>query len=55
MVKTETLKATLDVLEEEFAHIKGQKRLEMKRAYLHVLHICGKKCGLEDPVYFDRI
>jgi hypothetical protein len=55
MKEIEKMKIELEGLKEEFAQNKGAKRVETKRAYLHLLRICEKKCGLEDPVFFDRI
>ncbi|MCW3997855.1 MAG: hypothetical protein NWF10_04725 [Candidatus Bathyarchaeota archaeon] len=55
MKEIEKMKIELEGLKEKFAQNKGAKRVATKRAYLHLLRICGKKCGFEDPVFFDRI
>ena len=58
MVKTksvEAMKTKLEFLEKEFNHNSDKKGAVIKRTYLHLLKKCGNNCGLEDPIYIDRI
>ena len=58
MVKTknvEAMKTKLGLLESEFAVNSDKKGADVKRTYLHLLKKCGNNCGLEDPIYIDRI
>jgi hypothetical protein len=55
MKEIEAMKTELEGLKEEFTHNKGAKRVATKKTNSHLLRKCGKKCGLEDPIYFDRI
>lgn len=52
--KMEDLRKQLDLLEKEIVHLKGQEKKNVVKEYHRLLHLCNKKCQVDEPIYIDR-
>jgi hypothetical protein len=53
--RVNAIKCQVDLMEKEILDIKGRERVQARRKYLHLLHLCKKACSLEDPIYLNRM
>ena len=51
----EAIKTVIELMEKEILYFKGRKRLLARRKYMRLLRACGKNCGLDEPVYINRV
>jgi hypothetical protein len=52
--REEAIRCQVDLMEKEIVYLKGTKRVRAKKAYYKLLKTCGKKCGLDEPIYLKR-
>ena len=50
----EAIKCQVDFMEKEIIYFKGKKRVEAKKAYYRLLHLCSDSCSINEPVYLNR-
>jgi len=49
------IKFEIEMMEKEILYFKYRRRLLARRKYMRLLRACGKKCGLDEPVYINRV
>lgn len=52
--KKEAIKCEVDLMEKEIIYLKGRRRQKARNAYFKLLHSCGKKCEIGEPIYLVR-
>jgi hypothetical protein len=52
--KEEAIEFEVDLMEKEIIHLTGRRRQKARKAYFRLLNECGKKCGIDEPVYLAR-
>ena len=55
VIAGELLKRAQDLLEKKIVYFTGRKRSRARQRYLRLLRSCGKTCGIDEPVYIDRV
>ena len=50
----EAIICEVDLMEKEIIYLTGRRRQEARKAYFRLLNSCGKKCGIDEPVYLVR-
>lgn len=50
----EEIKSQIDIMEKEILYFKGKKRENAKKEYYRLLHLCGKSCSIDEPIFLFR-
>ena len=54
MSRIEEIQDKLRLLEEKVIHLSGKEKKVAINEYYKLLHECGSKCIIDDPIYIKR-